>query len=282
MMFGCTSNDVNPLPTPDNGQENINQEDNNHSVIDDDKNDDNNQPVINEDKTNDSINEVQKNSLAMLNYLMLTSQRIVKSEKGKMYLEEIGNSMLNDFNPNAIDKRTQGQISDLYRTVNGMRMIEVKRERLAFIYDQNRARAIMSAIPSPMSLLNVVQSGNPLKAVASVLYMAVDSYSSYNNAMNANEMQYLQDGWELEDAMRSKIESLSLDAFNYAQDIKNDYELDGSLMLNLELSKQLIEWENSENVDRRIEFLKKHQSEYKACGYYWLILAKSCFEVENG
>ncbi len=45
-------------------------------------------------------------------------------------------------------------------------MITEKRERLEFIYEQNRAQALRQAIPNPMGLLSVVQSGNYLKAAA--------------------------------------------------------------------------------------------------------------------
>ena len=137
-------------------------------------------------------NVTQRNSVAMLNYLMVITEKIKQSSNSKLYLEEVGNAMLNDFYPNAIDKRTQTQIGDLYRLVNSMRMVDVKRERLAYIYDQNKAQAISKAIPSPISILNVVQAKSPLKMIASAVFLAVDSVSSYSNATYANEMQYLK------------------------------------------------------------------------------------------
>lgn len=226
-------------------------------------------------------NTTQKNSIAMLNYIIVITEKIKQSSNSKLYLEEVGNGMLSDFNPNAIDNTTQTYISDLYRLVNNMRMIDIKRERLAFIYDQNKAQAIMSAAPSPMSILNVVQSRSPLKAIASVVYVAVDSAKSYESATYANEMQYLQDGWELDDNMDAQLTDLNIHAFNYCQNIVNDNGIDGNLTLSQNMAKVLVEWENNDNVSRRIAFLTNHQEEYKACGHYWLLLSRSYYENGN-
>lgn len=224
-------------------------------------------------------NVTQRNSVAMLNYLMVITEKIKQSSNSKLYLEEVGNAMLNDFYPNAIDKRTQTQIGDLYRLVNSMRMVDVKRERLAYIYDQNKAQAISKAIPSPISILNVVQAKSPLKMIASAVFLAVDSVSSYSNATYANEMQYLKDGWDLDDQMDAQLSALNLDAFNYSQDIIDQYDIDGGLTLSQDMARLLAEWENNQNVSRRVEFLNNHREEYKACGSYWLLLSRSCYEL---
>lgn len=74
-------------------------------------------------------------------------------------------------------------------------MIAVKRDRIEYIYEQNRQQAIRSAIPNPIGLLSAVKSGNALQALASVAYMAVDSVTSYEAASTETELQYLQSGW---------------------------------------------------------------------------------------
>lgn len=234
-------------------------------------------PVLYESKEFSDTEKIE-NSVAMLNYIMIVTEKIKQSESSKLVLEEIGNSMLNDFFPNAIDKRTQEQITNLYNDVSSLRMISVKRERLSYIYNQNKAQSITKAIPSPMSILNIVQSGSKLKTIASAAYLAVDAIASYENASNQIEMEYLQDGWKLDDKMEATLDSLKLAAFNYLQDIVNEYEVNGDLTLSQEMAGLLIKWENNDNLERRIEFLKNHR-EYKNCGYYWLLLSRSCFEV---
>ena len=75
-------------------------------------------------------------------------------------------------------------------------MINVKRKRLEYLYEQNRAQALRQAIPNPVGLLSAVQSGSLLKGAVSVIYMAVDSASSYTAVSSQADLQYLQGGWE--------------------------------------------------------------------------------------
>lgn len=128
-----------------------------------------------EDKNFTEMDEVQKNSVEMLNYLTVLAEEVHQSANSKLFLENVTDSLLNDLYPNAIDKRTQNYISNMLQNIDLLRMVDVKRERLAFLYEQNKAMAMKSAIPSPLSLLNVVESANPLQMLASVTYLAIDA-----------------------------------------------------------------------------------------------------------
>ena len=77
-------------------------------------------------------------------------------------------------------------------TIANYQMITEKRNRLEYIYEQNRAQALRQVIPNPVGLLSAVESGSLLKAAASVLYMAVDSASSYKAATSQADLQYIQ------------------------------------------------------------------------------------------
>ena len=90
-------------------------------------------------------------------------------------------------------------------TIANYQMITEKRNRLEYIYEQNRAQALRQVIPNPVGLLSAVESGSLLKAAASVLYMAVDSASSYKSGNVTADLQYIQEGWELEDQEKSGI-----------------------------------------------------------------------------
>ena len=94
----------------------------------------------------------------------------MKIKEISCFLESAYSSLVNDIYPNAVDTNTQAQITSLMDTIEEYRMIAVKRNRLRFIYEQNRAQALRQAIPNPMGLLSAVQSGSLLKAAVSVLY----------------------------------------------------------------------------------------------------------------
>ena len=227
------------------------------------------------------LSEEQRNSLSMLNYLSVMAENVSSSRHSRLALEEAYSTLINNTNPSAVDDRTQAQIENLLDTIEGYRMVEVKRERLEYIYEQNQAQAMRSAIPNPLGLLSAVQSGNLAELAFSVVYMAVDSYTSYQSASSAAQLQYLQDGWELDDAEEAILHDQRKMAFNYMVGTVRDNDIPGYLTLSPDAIEEFVEWAGNENVVRRIRFLEQNEDRYKAYGGYWIALSSSYFENED-
>lgn len=145
------------------------------------------------------MTDKQKNSIAMLNYMTVLTKEINSSSNGKLYLDGIYSEIVNNINPNAVDDDTKYEIDLLLDTIQNYQSIETKRERLKYIYEQNQAKTLKSAIPNPLGLISVIQSKNPLEGIVSVAYMAIDSKSSYDSYMTEIENQFLEDNWNLDD-----------------------------------------------------------------------------------
>ncbi len=224
------------------------------------------------------LDETQLNSIRMLNYLTVLSQEINSSNNSRIFLESAYSSLINNTYPNAVDVRTEAHMEDLLDTLESFRMLTVKRERLKYIYEQNRAQALKAAIPNPMGLLSTVQSGQPLKTVISVIYMAVDSYSSYTAFTAEADLQYLQDGWELDDAAATEVHNTRTMTFSYMLDMVRSNDLPGDYALNEDAVAEFVSWKNNSNVSRRIRFFESNQETYQAFGEYWLALAESYYE----
>lgn len=228
-----------------------------------------------------SLNEIQLNSIAMLNYLTVLSQEIANSTEGRLFYEEAYSRLINNTLPSIVDWRTEAEIDDLLDTIESFRMLDVKRERLQFIYEHNKAQAIRSAIPNPMSILNGMTANDPLKSIVAILYGAVDAYTSYAAYNEQIDMEFLQQGWELDDEEAKELSVLRRDAFAYMIDIVRDYDLPGDLALNENSVADFVEWENVSNVVSRISFFESNKEVYKAFGPYWLVLGKSYYENEE-
>lgn len=156
-------------------------------------------------------------------------------------------------------------------------MVNVKRNRLQYIYEQNQAQAIRAAVPNPMGLLSSVHSLTPARLVASIVYMAVDSYTSYTAYTAEADMQYLKDGWALDDEEAAALHESRKGAFSYMVKMVNDYGLPGELSLTEETVSELVEWKNNDNVVAHIRFLESNQKIYQSYGGYWLILADAYY-----
>ena len=219
------------------------------------------------------------NSISMLNYLVVFTQEINMSRTSRLYLEKAFSELYNNTHPNAVDTRTQTEINYLFKTINAYRLITEKRDRLTFLYEQERARAIHEAIPNPLGLLSATRSFSLTGLVTSVVYMAVDSYSNYQNATQQADLKYLQDGWALDDEETAVLNEILIGTFNYMMDTCRDYQLPGELALNMKAVTDFVEWTDKDNIPRVIRFLEDEESTYQAYGPYWLSLAECYYKT---
>lgn len=237
-------------------------------------------PVI--DEEDDGLSPTMRNSINMLNYMTSLTQSVNEEKGNQLFLELAYNSFDNLF-PNSVDTKTQAQITSLMDTIQNYRMISVKRDRLQYIYEQNRAQALRQAIPNPLGLLSAVQSGSLLKAAASVLYMAVDSYSSYSSATSQADLQFLKDGWELDDAESAELHNSTKNALTYMLNMVRDYDIPGDYALSRGSVEDFVEWSSKPDsqLERKISWLETHQNVYSEFGPYWLELAKDYYNYED-
>lgn len=119
----------------------------------------------------------QRNSFSMMYYLAITAEEIRTSKNNRMVLEEIYTSLLNDINPGAVDEITQDHLKNLRDIIKSYLSISTKRERLQFIYNQEKAAAIRSAVPNPLAILSVANAFNMRELALAVVYTAVDSFN---------------------------------------------------------------------------------------------------------
>lgn len=225
------------------------------------------------------LTEIQRNAIGMLNYLTVLTKEINESKNSRLYMEEVYSTILSNTNPNAVqDRQTREKLEDLLDTLEHYRMIDVKRERLQYIYEQNQAKALRESIPNPMGLLSAVESGDYVRMAASVIYMAIDSYASYTAFTSEADLKYLQDGWALDDEEAGILHNSRKEAFSYMLKIVADYGLPGELALSEAAVDEFVSWKNNTNVVARIQFLESNQKTYQSYGEYWLMLAQSYYE----
>ncbi|CDA64064.1 putative uncharacterized protein [Firmicutes bacterium CAG:56] len=237
--------------------------------------------AIVEPETEGDLTSKQKNAVNMLNYIMTITQEINNSKESRLYLESAYSSLINNSDPGLIDTRTQERITNILDTLEQYRMIAEKREKLRYIYEQNRAQALRQAIPDPVGLLSAVSSGNILKSAASVIYMAVDAASSYQNAVTQTDLQYLQDGWQLEDEEAQELHNSRKSTFEYMVDMVRENSLPGEYALNENAVNDFVEWKDKTNLTSKIQWLESNESTYEKFGPFWLELAKSYYESEE-
>ncbi|WP_295068759.1 hypothetical protein [Ruminococcus sp.] len=229
----------------------------------------------------EKLTNVQENSIAWLNYLAMLSQEINSSQNSKMYLEEAYAALINNTNPANVNELTESHLVSLLDIIEKYRMIAIKRDRLKYIYEQNKAKALKAAIPNPVGLLSATESIDPIKLIASGIYMAVDSFSSYSAYKNEINQEYLKDGWALDDEAAENLHDSRKRAFTYMIDIVRQDNLPGDLALNESAIEKFVECKNNPNVNQQIQFLETNENTYHAFGSYWLLLAECYYNNQQ-
>lgn len=227
---------------------------------------------------NESLDQVQLNSAYMLNYLTVLSTEISSSNSSKVFLEETYSALINNTSPN-VDEDTQEQLTTLLDILQKFRMLDAQRERTEYLYDQNCAQALKKAVPNPLGLLSAIESGSFAKTIASVAYMAIDSYSSYTSFVETAELEHLKETWKLEDAESEYLHENRSDAFDYMIEITREYSLPDDVSLTEKDVDTFVQWKNNGNTESKIQFFETDESKkkYQKFGPYWLTLVSSYY-----
>lgn len=229
----------------------------------------------------DGLTAEQKNSIAMLNYLATLAQQINASKNSRMFLEEAYASLINNTNPKEVNELTESHLCSLLDTIEKYRVIAVKRERLEYLYNQNKAKSIREAIPNPITVLSAAASLDVKRLVASIVYMAVDSVSSYTSYNDELDQAFLQDGWALDDEEAAVLHENRKYAFLYMIDMVRADNLPGELALSESAVENFVSWTTNDNIVQRLQFLESEEEIYRGFGNYWLALAECYYELKD-
>ena len=243
----------------------------------------------------EGLDDEQRAAVNMLNYLSLINEEISASNGNQLVLEDIYSSLINNTNTDYIDGTTQGQINNLLDTIHEYRMIDVKRARLERIYEQNKTKALLSAVPDLSSLvgeegetiLDTIVAGvggaMPGTLVLNSTNMVMGAAADYFTARNEAETEFIEGGWALDDEEMTALHESTKNAFNYMLDITKGYKIADAYILKQEDIQSFVEWRNqsSENNTGKLEWFKTNQKTYENFGPYWLELAKVNYFSKN-
>ena len=229
----------------------------------------------------EKLSNEQLNSFSMMYYLAITAEKIRTSKDNRLILDDIYTSLLNDINPGAVDEITQDHLRNLRDIIKAYRGITVKRERLQYIYNQEKAAAIRSAVPNPLAILSVTNAFDWKKLAVTVVYTAVDSYNSYKSASENADKAFLMSGWDLDDEETATVQKNRDRAFDYMTDMVQEYHLEGRLTLNEKSIEKFAEICAIESAPEKIRRLVSEEETYKLLGKYWLELADCYFETDK-
>lgn len=228
----------------------------------------------------DLLTDHQRNVLAMYNHLAVVTQEINENENGRIYLEEVYSALVGNTNPESVDERAGAYLIDLLDTIEEYRLNDVKRERIQYLYDENKANLLMKAVPQAASSISSgissAVTGNPV-GLANAAIGTVASYPQ--KSIEQLEQEYLKDGWKLDDGQKENLHESRKAIFQYLLDAVQNEEIPGNMVLSEAAVKDFALWNNEDNVHQRIRFFETEVETYKYYAGYWRELASCYFEV---
>lgn len=163
-------------------------------------------------------------------------------------------------------------------TINEYRMIDVKREQIQYIYEQNKAQAIKNSIPDPVGLLAGTSSDNWASLVMSIVYMGIDSKANYDSFVERADMEYLKEGWKLDGNETRVLNQSQSQLYDYMIDMVDKQNIPDEYALSNDAMKEFVKYKNNTNLTRRLQYLESNKNKYEKFGEYWLVLAETYYE----
>ena len=168
--------------------------------------------------------------------------------------------------------------------INTYKSIEIKRERLQYVFNQKKSMQMASLVPNALSVATVAFSaGNPLKAAIAIAGTALNMATSYVQNKKNIELEFLQSQWELDDEARNAFNNLYTGIRAHLTNMANEYGFGNDDFGSSKTISSFIKEMNA-NEGRpkdRILIGKRYENELGSYPEYWRTLALAYFEDEN-
>lgn len=151
-----------------------------------------------------------------------------------------------ELNLDAVDAETQKYVKRLAKTITKLKISEDKRKRIEYIWQQERASAMKSAIPNPLGVFSAIKSLSLADLALSGLYIIADSVTGYQYAINSANLNYVKQGWEIDDTELIDIDALNGDLWDYKNNMRRENNIPADLILNKDLIEDFVK---NENID---------------------------------
>ena len=225
-------------------------------------------------------------SLDMANEMIYVGFKAAADSTNITELDNLYSHLVNTLNLENADEDTGKQINKLLNTIESLRMLDIKRDRLDKIYDLRKSQLVSSAIPNPVNLIGTIGmfAVNPVQGLTSLIGTAASSALMYKSVSSALNLDMLQQNWELDDSERATLHTNTTDLVEYTRGLVNPYEIDVHKVMTEELVTRFIELTSADGrseIQRAIGQLEFYQTRYESFSRYWLELADLYYRNEQ-
>lgn len=201
-----------------------------------------------------------------------------KSSNNRIVLSELS---LRDLIPTA-NASTKNYYLSFNERIQSLQLIDIKRERLKYIYNENKKNALLALAPNALSVATMaITTGftNPLGAIISVVGAVTSSATSYLSARSQANMENLKGQWELDDTEMEILNRLGMEIYEYKCQIALDYEVPVEMTLSTKDLEAFVDYSNDRDPVIRMIKLQNLDTRLEILPDYWRELALTAYEL---
>lgn len=175
-------------------------------------------------------------------------------------------------------------------TIKENKSIEQKRQRLEYLYNQNKASLVSALVPNALHFVNIAMTaGNPLRAMIAIGGASLSSVSSYVSEKQKQNLELIQKEWELDDSQVDIFESLSEWLRTYLSKACEKYGITNDQLASVNTLRSFIklcsQYDYRDDKQARELLLKLDTGNFKSelafFPEYWGEIAKAAYGAEN-
>ena len=203
-------------------------------------------------------------------------------DNSKVVLSEL---KLKDLYPTNYEE-TSDYYKDFNDNIHSLELIEIKRERLEYLYKSKQKSALTALVPNALGILTTVVSvgmKDPKAAIIAVAGTVVSSVTNYLGEREKVNLEYVQAGWELDDNELETMYSLGTQLYQYKCSITKKLNVPIERVLSNTDLEDFIQCSKIEDAGEKLIKLRaiNLNGELELLPEYWAELAKAAFENED-
>ena len=230
--------------------------------------------------TEEQLELTHNQEFALYQRLQLDTVIARKSNNNRIVLSELE---LRDLVP-SLNPSNQNYYMTFNESLGALKLVDIQRERLEFLHEEKQKSSLTALVPNALSIATVaITTGltNPLGAIIGVVGTAVSSVSSYMDAKNQANLEYIQSQWELDDQEMDILLDLGTGIYDYKCKIATDLNIPTELTLSTEDLEAFVNFCNEPNADTRYIKLLNLDKRLEILPDYWMELALTTYELGN-
>jgi hypothetical protein len=229
-----------------------------------------------------SQNNISRNeAIALLHYLATEAYLTQQYNEDSLILEDIFNRLENYTEPGMLDDSARRQFQNIFNRITDFQVQDINREKIRYVRDHARARAIRQAVPSPVFFLSLTNNfKDPIALAVNLVGMAVQSATSYLDANEQSDLRYYEENTVLRKTQKNAVNELRDKMYEYMSIVAGRNGLRDSDTVS-RAAIERFQGFKKEPVSLRLENLLRNQSIYEKYMPYWLELANTQCEKGN-